>query len=67
MHYRHSGPQTKSCGIVWRSVYVWLSIGLKKQKLRATQGYIRALDNGGGASGVAAVLAGLCPELKGKK
>ena len=27
----------------------------------------KAIVEGGGASGVAAVLAGLCPELKGKK
>ena len=27
----------------------------------------KAVVEGGGASGVAAVLAGLCPELKGKK
>ena len=27
----------------------------------------KAVVEGGGASGIAAVLAGLCPELKGKK
>ena len=27
----------------------------------------KAIVEGGGASGVAAILAGLCPELKGKK
>ena len=40
----------------------WVSIAI----LRCIE-MEKAVVEGGGASGVAAVLAGLCPELKGKK
>ena len=40
----------------------WVSISI----LRCIE-MEKAVVEGGGASGIAAVLAGLCPELKGKK